>query len=257
MKRVVIGLAALLAFGAARLPLEIHLDRLQRATGFRATSLDLPLREQVGQMGFVAALSGFRSLVAAVLWIEAHSAWEKVEWGRMAGLLSTVTTLQPKSILYWDMSGWHMAYNASQAALDDKKRQPSAILRQRAQQQYFDLGKKFYLDGLRSNPDSGALWENFAILERDKFQDHAAAAHAFAEAATKPDARPYERRFAAYELAQIPGREREAYEKLKALYDEGPTQRYPSLIHDIKVLEEKLGIPADQRIMDSEPGSAH
>ncbi len=247
MKRAAIAIAALLLFGGARLPLEIHLANAQAAGGFHGTELDLPLRQQVGQMGFVAALSGFRSLVAAVLWIQAHAAWEKVEWGRMAGLFQTVTTLQPKSILYWDMSAWQMAWNASVAALEDK-RQPSEVLRQREQRKYFELGRKFYEEGLRSNPDSGELWQKFAILERDKFQDHAAAAQAFLTAAGKADARPYYRRMAAYEIAQIPGREREAYDLMKSLYAEGVEQRRLRLIDDLKRLEEKLGVPADQRI---------
>lgn len=248
MKRAVIAIVALLIFGGARLPLEIHLSREQVTAGFHGTELGLPLRQQIGQMGFVAALSGFRSLVAAVLWIEAHSAWENVEWGRMAGLFQTVTTLQPKSTLYWDVSGWHMAWNASVSALENKKKQPSAALREREARNYYELGRKFYEDGLRSNPDSGELWQKLAILERDKFQDHAAAAEAFLTAARKPDARPYYRRMAAYEMAKVPGREREAYDLMKELYREGESQHLPTLIKGLKALEEKLGVPPDQRI---------
>jgi hypothetical protein len=251
MKRAALGVTLLLLFGVARLPLEIHLSRLQQAAGFRTTNLNLPLRQQVGQMGFVAALSGFRSLLAAILWIDAHNAWQKVEWGRMASLLQTVTTLQPKSALYWDLSAWHMAWNASLYALENKQAQPSELLRQREQRRYFELGKKFYEDGLRANPDNADLWEKLAILERDKFEDHAAAAKAFLTAATKPGARAYVPRMAAYELAQVPGEERSAYDRLRALFDEGTAQRTPRLLTDIRRLEEKLGIPADQRIKES------
>lgn len=250
MKRAIIAVVILLLFGGARLPLETHLSREQVAAGFHGTELGLPLRQQIGQMGFVAALSGFRSLVAAVLWIEAHSAWENVEWGRMAGLFQTVTTLQPKSTLYWDMSAWQMAWNASYAALENKKKQPSAALREREARQYYELGKKFYEDGIKSNPDSGELWQKLAILERDKFQNHAASAQAFLTAAEKPDARPYYRRMAAYEMAKVPGREREAYDLMKELYREGKDQHLPTLIKGLKTLEEKLGVPADQRIKE-------
>ena len=61
-------IAALLLFGMARLPLERSLDEAHRAA-----SLDVGLREQIGQLAYAAALSGFRSLVAAFLWIEAHT----------------------------------------------------------------------------------------------------------------------------------------------------------------------------------------
>jgi hypothetical protein len=249
MKRAAIAIAALLLFGAARLPYELHLLKLQQEAGFRTVSLNTPLRDQIGQMAFLASLSGFRSLVATILWIEAHEAWQDIEWGRMAGLFDTVTTLQPRVPLYWDMSAWHMAWNASQAAIEDEA-EPSEALRRLAQQQYWDRGKKYYEDGLRSNPDSALLWEGLGRLYLQKYQDHAAAAAAYATGATKPDARHYLRRVAAYELAKVPGKEREAYQKLKALYDKGPTERMPTVISTLKELEEKLGIPADQRIKE-------
>jgi hypothetical protein len=247
MSRAAIAILLLLIFGGVRLPLEIHLAQEQRSAGFHSATLNLPLREQIGQLGFVAALSGFRSLVAAYLWIEANSAFEKVEWGRMAGLFQTVTTLQPKSILYWDMSGWHMAWNASLYALEDKS-QPSEVLRERAQRQYWNLGRKFYEDGLKANPDNGELWARYGDLLSQKYEDHEGAFRAYETASTKPDARPQYRRLAGYQLASVPGKEREAYQFLKSIYDMGPSQRMPSIIHDLKLLEEKLGIPPDQRI---------
>jgi len=250
MKRIAIAVALLFVFGAIRLPLEIGLQKEQRTAGFHSVPT-LSLRDQVSQNAFIAALSGFRSLVAAVLWIEAQTAWEDVEWGRMAGLFNTVTTLQPKSIVYWDMSAWHMAYNAAIAALEDKKKQPSEILRQRDERHYWELGKKFYEDGIRNNPDSGALWAGLGRLEAQKFEDHAAASKAFLTAATKPDALPYLRRLGAYELARVPGREKEAYGLLKSIYDEGEKQRLPTLVDLLKQLEVKLGLPADQRIKES------
>jgi hypothetical protein len=247
MKRVAIALALLLVFGAVRLPLEIGLQKEQRAAGFHSVPT-LTLREQVSQNGFIAALSGFRSLVAAVMWIEAQTAWERLEWGRMAGLFRTVTTLQPKSTLYWDMSAWHMGYNASVAARDDKEKQPSEILRQRDERHYWELARTFYKDGIRNNPDSSQLWTNLGHLERQKFQDHAAAAQAYTTAATKPDSLPYLRRLGAYELAQVPGKEKEAYALLKSLYDESEKNHVPTLLTTLKQLEEKLGIPPSQRI---------
>ena len=74
----------LAGFGAALLPLQIHLAREAKAADFRKTAINLDLRERIGQMGFLAALSGFRSPLAAFLWIEVHTAWENTEWGRMA-----------------------------------------------------------------------------------------------------------------------------------------------------------------------------
>src|ERR1700682_5552332 len=119
MKRAFVVILSLLLFGAARLPIEHALTETHRAMHFRAVDFNRDLREQLGQLGFVAALSGFRSLVADVLFIKAHVAWERTEWGRVLLLFRQVTTLQPRAVLFWDMAAWHMAWNASVAALND------------------------------------------------------------------------------------------------------------------------------------------
>ena len=128
MIRRAIIFSLLLVFGAVRLPLETALTEQHRRASFPQTGLGLDLREQIGQLGFLAALSGFRSLVADVVFIQAHVAWERTEWGRVLLLFREATTLQPRSILFWDMAAWHMAWNASVAALHDPF-QPNDALR--------------------------------------------------------------------------------------------------------------------------------
>lgn len=247
MPRKIIAVVLLGVFGAIKMPLESSLDASQKAAHLRKTVLDLSLRERVGQMGFLAALSGFRSPLAAYLWIEAHNAWERTEWGRMAGLFDTVTTLQPRSLMYWDMAGWHMAWNASIAALNDKS-QPSEALRIRNQRQYFKLGEDYLKRGIKNNPNSYFLYERLAILQRDKLEDHCSAGENFFKASEQSDCPPYVARFAGYEMSKCPEREQEAYDLLKKLYDKGPEERKPTLITTLKELEKKLDVPADQRI---------
>lgn len=247
MNRRILSIFLLMVFGVIRMPFENHLEREGQSMEVRAGKLTLGLREQVSQLAFVAALSGFRSLVASYLWIEAHIAWERTEWGRMAGLFNTVTTLQPKSLLYWDMAAWHMAWNASVAALDNPK-EPSEALRIRAQRQYFQLGREILEAGIHNNPNRAMLYERLGILLRDKFDDHCGAAKAFEKAASFPDATPYIARFSAYEMAQCPGREKEAYVLLKKLYLSGESQRLPTLITKLREMEETLDIPAQERI---------
>jgi len=245
--RRMLSVVLLAAFGAAVIPFQISLAAHAKAAQLRSTALNLELRERIGQMGFLAALSGFRSPLAAFLWIEAHSAWENTEWGRMAGIFNTVTTLQPRSLLYWDMAAWHMAWNASVAAMQDEK-QPSEALRIRAQRQYFNLGRDFLERGIKNNPDRYQLYLQLGVLLRDKLEDHSAAVDAFLRASEFPDAPPYCRRFAGYEMAKIPGREREAYEFLKALYQQGEKQRLPTLVNLLRQMEKKLDIPASERV---------
>jgi tetratricopeptide (TPR) repeat protein len=165
----------------------------------------------------------------------------------MAGLFETVTRLQPRSLTYWDMAAWHMAWNASTAAMQNEK-QPSEALRIRAQRGYFQLGRDFLERGILNNPDRHQLYLQLGILLRDKFEDHCAAAEAFLKAAEFPDAPPYVERFAGYEMAKCPGREREAYEHLRRLYEQGENQRLPSLVNLLREMENKLDIPAEGRV---------
>jgi hypothetical protein len=249
--RKTIAIVLIGVFGGLKAPLEQSLHAAQEKAGLRNSPPDLGLRERVGQMGFLAALSGFRSPLAAYLWIEANTAWERTEWGRMAGLFDTVTTLQPRSLLYWDMAAWHMAWNASNAALQDNS-QPSEALRIRNQRQYFKLGRDYLERGIRNNPESSFLYRSLAILLRDKFEDHCGAGEAFLRASQFPDAAPYLARFAGYELAKCPGREKAAYDLLRKVYDEGPGGRKPTLYLTLQELEKKLDVPEAERVNSRE-----
>jgi hypothetical protein len=251
MSRVFFVLAMLLAFGVMKLPAEHAFARQQRQLEF-ADVANLDFREEIGQLGFVAALSGFRAMLADFLFIEAHVAWERTEWGRVLFLFRQVTTLQPHVPLFWDMAAWHMAWNASAAAMNDSS-QARLALRVKAQREYFALGKDFLERGIKNNPDKPQLYEALARLYRDKYNDHAHASEYFARAAVLPGAPSYDKRFSAYELSYCDGREREAYERLRALYDEGEKERLPTLIKRLKLLEAKLSVPPEQRIPDKEP----
>ncbi|HEY3661889.1 MAG TPA: hypothetical protein VGL24_01915 [Chthoniobacterales bacterium] len=250
IRGAIIG-ALLLLFGALRLPIETSLTEQHRSAYFHQARLGLDLREQIGQLGFLAALSGFRSLVADVIFIQAHVAWERTEWGRVLLLFRQATTLQPRSILFWDMAAWHMAWNASVAALHDRSL-PNDFMRRRAQREYFNLGKDFLERGIKNNPDRPQLYESLARLYKEKLQNHAAAARYYARAAALPGAPEYDKRFAAYELSYVPGREREAYQELRQLYDLGEHERLPTLLTRLKILEEKLQIPLYERIPGKE-----
>src|SRR6266478_3403145 len=189
MMRIFVVFLSVVLFGAAKLPAEHAISSAHRSLHFRAVAFDLGLREQIGQLGFIAALSGFRSLVADALFIQAHVAWERTEWGRVLFLLRQVTTLQPRAILFWDMAAWHMAWNAGTAAMNDLA-QPRLALRIKAQREYFQLGKDFLERGIKNNPDRPQLYEAMARFYRDKYCDHERASEYYAKAAAVPGAAP-------------------------------------------------------------------
>jgi hypothetical protein len=252
--RVLPAFLMLLVFGAMRLPFERRLEEQRRAEFFGGAKLNLALRQQLSQTAFIAALSGFRALVAEALYLHAHALWQQVEWGGMKVDYDAVTALQPRCILFWDTASWQMAYNASIAAYDDKK-QPREALRVKAQREYWDLGKDYLQRAIANNPDVPSLYISLGALYKYKYQEPCKAAQAYADAAKIKGAPVYAHRFAAYELAQCPGHEREAYETLLQLYKKGEEERLPSLLKWLGILQEKLNVPADQKVYI--PPAAH
>ena len=242
-----LAVALMVIFGFVRLPYETRLTQEHQAADFGRVKLDLNLRERLSQLGFLAALSGFRTPVADLMWIEAQTAWQQVEYGRMNLLMSTVTTLTPKNVNFWEMAAWHMAYNASVYAMNDQK-QPKIPLRKKAQHEYFLLGKDYAEHGIANNPTSYLLYQSLANIYKDKLGDHLNASIAYGKAAACPGALTYLKRFSAYELSQVPGREREAWKRLRELYDMGPQERLPTLEKDLRQMEEKLQLPPEQRV---------
>ena len=239
--------AVLLLFGAIRLPIEVRLNEEHRAAFFHGAKLNLSLRQQIGQMGFLAALGGFRALVADGLWIQAHIDWTRTEWGKMLFLFNNVTALQPRNVMFWDTAAWHMAWNASAYVLNDPA-EPHLALRLKRQHEYFLIGKDLLERGIQNNPDRYKLYESLANLLRDKLKDHYNASIQFAKSAKFPDSPTYEDRFSAYELSYSPGHEREAYDQLLRLYRIGQKEWLPTLLSRLKYLQETLNIPPAQRI---------
>jgi hypothetical protein len=237
----VLALIALL-FLPAKLKLESEMAHQRLAAG----PLNIGLRERIGQSAFVAVLGGFRSVIADLLFIDAHAAWARTDWTNLLLRLRQATELQPHAIMFWDIAGWHMAWNASIAAENDQSKPPAA--RQRASREYIELGRDFLRRGIANNPHSPQLYEALARLERDRLHDHAAAAENFYKASRFPGCAAYDERFSAYELSWCEEREREAYERLHALYLRGERERLPTLIARLKAMEEKLNIPPNQRV---------
>lgn len=248
MKKALCILVLLTGFGCLKTATEHRLLATQRSAGFQLATLSGQTRSQLGQTGFIAALSGFRALMADLLWIRAGSAFDRTEWARMQLLLHTATQLQPRAVVFWEMAHFHMAYDASHSMRLNVRQQPSAALRRVAELEYVRIGENFLKAGLVFNPESATLWQRLGELYSRRLDDPARAAEAYAEAARKPGALGFLRRMAAYELAKVPGKDREAYAQLRSLYLEGEQERLPNLVRLLRQLEEKLAVPEASRV---------
>ena len=247
MKRIAILLAVLLVFGAVKYPIEKSISDAHRAAYFHGATLNLTLREQIGQGAFLAALSGFRGVIADFLTIEAFGAWENGQWSRLLLLYNQIGTLQPRLTLGWEMGARYLAFDASHAALEDEK-QPREALRIKASREFIQMGREFLERGVRNNPDRYILYNRLGFLLQEKSRDYYAAYEAYSKAAQFPDCMGYEKRFAAYNLSRCPGKEAEAYALLVKLYNESKQAQKGGLISRLAAMEEKLHIPVEQRV---------
>jgi len=247
MKRSLLALLAVAIFGLVKLPFEAGLTKEFSKAHFYSGQLNLDLRKSIGQAAFIAAFSGFRSAVADGLWIRAHIAWEHTQWGVMKEYFDATTALQPRALLFWEGASWHMAYNASVAAMENRQ-QPREALRIKARNEYYKIGEEYLLRGIAYNEDRALLYDRLGLLYADKMKDHCKASWAYFEAAARPDAMAYVHRLAVYELARCPGHDAQAYKMLVDLFHKGKQERLPTLLKLIDQLQIKLDIPPTERI---------
>lgn len=247
-KRRLQALLALLLLGAVKLPVEQAASGRLKEARLRDGMTDLGLWENLGQMSFAASLGGLRALVAAITYMRAYTAFEEVEWPRVDSLFQLTCRLQPRDVSYWDEASWHMAYNAASHYLHSNRVEP--IMRGKLYHEYLDRGVAILEDGLRFNPNDSRLLTRLGdIYARRKLEP--ARAGEFYEKAAAAGAGARTLRLAAYEYGRTSERPlwEKAYAILRAEYDrDGP--KYPRVVSDLKLLEERLQVPLPRRIPD-------
>jgi hypothetical protein len=240
-----VAAVVLLGFGVMRLPVEDAMEQEWKRLRIREPQLDLNVREQIGQTSYVAALGGFRSLIATLLTLRAHVHWENTEYEKLENTFEVIVGLQPRASGYWNDYAWQVGWNERSFYLGDENL--TTAVRGHLARRAEGRAREILEDGIRNNPDDWILRVRLAELYRDKVRDFCAAAENF-EAAAELGGPTYARRFAAYMLARCPGSEREAYRRLVDLYREGPQHHKPTLIRELQRLESELDIPAADRV---------
>lgn len=251
MKKYLLVIGLLLATGMARLPWEKQLGEQLTAAGLLLPPPGDTLREQMGQSATLAALGGLRSLVSIYITLHAQEAWQLNDWETVERDYRMITTLEPGDVDNWIRGAWHLWANAA-ASIEMNESIPVA-LRGKMEQEYIDKGIEFLRQGILNNPETAKPWVELGFVLRSKKEDYCAAAKAYEEALSRKGAPEFVTRFVGYNLALCPGQEREAYDYLRKLYDEGKKHRLPSVIFFLKELEGKLDIPLRQRIPDPLP----
>ena len=232
---------------------EQHIAREQDFLRYRGAPMSRQLRDELGQGLTIGVLSGMRSVVADFVWLNVTVAWENEEWFRMGGYINLCTALQPRAPVFWNMGAWHLAYNASIAAMEDPT-QPNELRRIKASRFWIDRGLEIYKRGIENNPTNWRLWSDTGMLYDKRIKDYQTAAYYYQKASEMPDAPIYLERFPAIMYGEA-GNDQAAYASWRALWERLTPQEREMKFHwkekiesNIRRLEQKLSIPKEKRV---------
>lgn len=257
----VFALLAILAGGALRLPFERDLTADFRQRGLLGKPIDVGVRERIGQDKWSVALAGLRTLVAAFAGLRATEQFSNADWQGLAESVETTVELAPHTEYYWDIGGWHMAYNASSSyRFDRKEKDWSHQLAEAEGRRWVERGRDFYQRGLRNNPGSWELAARLGFLYSDplRYPDDAKAVTAFRHALETGKADPEVYRFLIMARARTGEQSAQLLEDLETLLAADRLNRTPTMLCLDYVLRTKLYPEADPlawalRIFGNEP----
>ncbi len=250
MKRELQAIAVLLVFGVVKLPLEQRVTADLRQAKMLEEPIRLGVGENLGQAGIAASLGGLRGLAACIFQLRAHVEFTHVNWAKVDSLYKLATRLQPRNSSYWEEAAWHMAFNAASYYLYNEELKPA--LRGQLFHDYVKRGVEILEEGLKFQPDNPRLWQKLAEIHWGRSKDFKAAGDAYWNA-FQHGGLNFTERFAGFAYAQSNDLEswRKGYAILKPLHDANKST--PGLIEFLKMLEQNLQIPVEQRIADPSP----
>jgi tetratricopeptide (TPR) repeat protein len=222
---------------------------------YRGFTMTRHLRDELGQGLTIGVLSGMRSVVADLVWFNVTLAWMNEQWFRMGPYINLCMVLQPRATVFPDMGGWHLAWNASVAAMEDRT-QPNELRRLKAKRFWIDRGLEIYLRGIANNPEYWRLWADTGILYDQRLKDYPKAAEYYQRASELPNAPIYLERFSAIMYDDKHAKnDQAAYERWVALWKRLTPEQRAMKFHEgdrieseIRKLEQKLSIPNEKRV---------
>lgn len=221
---------------------------------YQSVTVTRQLRDQLSQGLTIGVLSGMRSVVADFIWVnEVTMVWEEEQWFKMDGYINLCTALQPRSVIFWDVGGWQLAWNTSVSAAHDL-RQPNELRRLRASRFWIDKGIEIYKRGIENNPQSWTLWAHTGLLYQQRLGDYRTAAYYYQRTTELPGAPVFYERFPAY-MYDKAGDDQAAYAAWRALWERltpeqlGQKEHWKEKVEsNIRRLEQKLSVPHEKRI---------
>ena len=141
--------------------------RIHRGPG---SNLTLPFEYSL------AAVSGFRQVVAGVLWVRADSFFHSGNYDAILPLLRIITWLDPNFLDVYSTGAWHLMYNFT----DEQ---------QRSDRRYLPAGLALLYEGQKNNPNVYDMFFEAGWNYFDKIKDYDNAVVNYQEA-VKPERKP-------------------------------------------------------------------
>jgi hypothetical protein len=254
LRRVLLVALILSLWAPFKIVWEQEIGQEQNLLRYHGVPITRQLRDELGQGLTIGVLSGMRSVVADLIWvIDMSIAWQNQEWFKMGGYINLCTSLQPRSTVFWDIGGWHLAWNASVAAAYDRK-EPNELRRLKASRFWIEKGREIYVRGIENNPTYWRLYADTAQLYYQRLHDYRDAAVYYQQASELPNAPVYLERFPAI-MYGMAGDNETAYATWKALWERLTPQQRAMKEHardkiegNIRLLEQNLSIPKEKRV---------
>ncbi len=245
----------LLLAGAARYPVETRLTLDLREAGFVPALRGRTAAQDVGVQVSMGALGGLRYMMATFLALRAGYHWEFQDWTRVLENYRLVQLMEPRNPEAWITGAWHCHTNAWAWHLHDDPRN-SPETRRILAREWLERGKDMLLEGIEWNPDDPWIHRDLANVYLERERDLCRASEYYRLASLTPGAPAYLHRIHAYLLAQCGEDDPRAYAVLREIYAEGEKVLRehgvliwkPSLIVELRNVEERLGIPGEERI---------
>lgn len=171
----------------------------------------------------LGAISGFRQVVAGLLWVRADSFFHQGNYDAILPLIRVITWLDPNFLDVYATGGWHLTYNFT-----DQE--------QRSDRRYLPAGRALLNEMIQNNPDLFDGYREAGWLNFDKIKDYDEAIRYYKTALTKKNV-DYTQ--AGHQLAhsyERTGRVNEAVRQWQAM-----VEKHQSIKDDPKATDDQKG----------------
>lgn len=143
--------------------LQASIDPLRRQPAIEPPNVGRAVSSKVGPSALpfeytLGAVSGFRQVIAGLLWVRADSFFHQGNYDAILPLVRIITWLDPNFLDVYSTGAWHIMYNFTDEY-------------QRSDRRYLPAGLALLEEGIRSNPNLWDLYADAGWTYYDKIKD--------------------------------------------------------------------------------------